>query len=339
MIISNRSMGRLGVIDRVQEILGSARTVVFDLVSPNPTLELIDEVVQVSRNKRCRAVVGIGGGSAMDVAKCTAILQLNHRDIAAYLTQGESLEKPGVPYIAVPTTAGSGSEVTPFATVWDMEARRKRSLEHHWMFPTTALVDPALTLTLPPYQTAATGMDALTQAIEAYWSKRSQPISDMYALRAVRQIFENLEEAYVGGGISARSAMAHASLLAGLAFSNTKTTICHSLSYPMTAHFGVSHGQAVSITLPSFLLWNADGISAKLPPLLQAIGSSCAEDAAGRIRRLMERIGLATDFHTLGLSKNDVDLVLAEGFYADRAENNPKPVSVEDARSILYNIL
>jgi phosphonate metabolism-associated iron-containing alcohol dehydrogenase len=339
MIISNRSMGRLGVIDRVRELLGSDRIIVFDLVSPNPTLELIDEVVEVTRSEKCRAVVGIGGGSAMDVAKCTAILQLNPHGISAYLTQEESLERPGVPFIAVPTTAGSGSEVTPFATVWDMRAHRKRSLEHRWMFPTTALVDPTLTLTLPPYQTAATGMDALTQAIEAYWSKRSQPISDMYALRAVREVFENLEDACVGGGMPARSAMAHASLLAGLAFSNTKTTICHSLSYPITAHFGVSHGQAVSITLPSFLLWNADGISAKLPALLQAIGSTCPEDAADRIRQLMERIGLATDFHTLGLEKKDVDLVLAEGFYADRADNNPKPVGVEDARSILYDIL
>ena len=122
------------------------------------------------------------------------------------------------------------------------------------MFPSHAIVDPELTMSLSPAMTAISGIDALTQAVEAYWSKRSQPISDLYALGAISRIMSNLEDAHKNGQPEARTAMAEGSLMSGLAFSNTKTTICHSLSYPMTALFGVSHGQAVSITLPAFLL-------------------------------------------------------------------------------------
>ena len=133
--------------------------------------------------------------------------------------------------------------------------------------------------------------------------------------------------------------MAEGSLLSGLAFSNTKTTICHSLSFPMTARFGVPHGQAVSITLPGFLLWNADAIPAKMPALLQAFGARDPADAASRIRSLMADVGLGTDFRSLGLSKTGIDLVVDEGFYADRADNNPRPVGIDDARKILLEML
>ena len=206
------------------------------------------------------------------------------------------------------------------------------------MFPTTALVDPQLTESLPRYQTATSGMDALTQAIEAYWSRKSQPISDMYAIEAVREIFGSLEAACNDGTVSARSAMARASLLSGLAFSNTKTTICHSLSYPMSTHFGIPHGQAVSITLAPMLEWNAEVISYKLRPLLDAMEAASVGEASSRIRSLMATIGLATDLRSMGLRRADVELILEEGFYADRADHNPRHVTVEDARQILHRI-
>ena len=339
LVVSIKSMWRLGVLEQVERLLGKDRVVVVDPVPAFPTPDLVDRAVDLFRSEGCTVVVGVGGGSAMDVAKSTAILQAHPHKTRDYLTGQARLEKPGVPYIAVPTTAGTGSEVTPWATIWDTEARRKHSLEHRWMFPAAAIVDPKLTVSLSESQTAVTGMDALTQAVEAYWSRNSQPISDIYALAAVRLIFENLEAACKEGGLGARSAMAHASLLSGLAFSNTKTTICHSLSYPMSAHFDVPHGQAVSVTLPPFLLWNADAISSKLPQLLEAMDATCAEDAAHRVRSLMTSIGIATDLRSLGMTEKDIDLLLKEGFYADRADNNPKPVAIEDARAILQRIL
>lgn len=345
LVVSTGSMQRLGVLDRILKLLGEDRMVVFSPVPPNPTPEVVDEAVALYRDSGCAVVVGIGGGSALDVAKSVAILQANGDGTRDYLTGGAKLEKPGAPFVAIPTTAGTGSEVTPWATFWDMENGRKHSLEHPTMFAATAIVDPTLTSSLSAEQTALTGMDALTQAVEAYWSKKSQPISDMYALEAVRKISGNLRAAYSDapsarsyGGDQARSGMSEGSLLSGLAFSNTKTTICHSLSYPMTARFGVPHGQAVSITLPGFLLWNAEAIEARLPALVEAFGARDAEDAAQRIRSLMADVGLATEFRTLGLNESEIDLVVEEGFYADRSDNNPRHVSVEDARRILHAV-
>jgi alcohol dehydrogenase class IV len=132
--------------------------------------------------------------------------------------------------------------------------------------------------------------------------------------------------------------MAEGSLMSGLAFSNTKTTICHSLSYPMTALFGVSHGQAVSVTLPAFLLWNGDAILVKLPKLLEAFGAASLEDAANRIRTLMTNIGLSVSLNGLGIGDDEIEAVLDQGFYVDRADNNPKPVAMQDARNILRSI-
>ena len=220
-----------------------------------------------------------------------------------------------------------------------MEAKHKYSLEHPSMFPTAAIVDPELTESLPAYQTATSGIDALTQAIEAYWSRAAQPVSDIYALEAVRTIFDSLEAACQGDAPGARVKMAQGSLLSGLAFSNTKTTVCHSLSYPMSAHFNVAHGQAVSITLAPFLVWNADAIAAKMPPLLDAMGVTHVDDAAERITRLIAAIGLATDLRSLGIREKDVDLILREGFTVGRADNNPKPVAEADARAVLRSIL
>ena len=339
LVVATASMKRQGVVEQISKLLGRGRTVEYASVSPYPTASTVDEAVDAFRRERCGVVVGIGGGSVLDVAKSVAVLQANPHRTRDYLTGRATLEKPGSPFVAIPTTAGTGSEVTPWATIWDMERGRKRSLEHRWMFATTALVDPTLTSTLSAEQTALTGMDALTQAVEAYWSRNSQPISDIYALEAVRKISRNLRAAFSDGGLQARSAMAEGSLLSGLAFSNTKTTICHSLSYPMTARFGMPHGQAVSITLPGFLLWNADAISAKLPALLQAFGARDPADAANRIRGLMADVGLATEFRSLGLGKTEIDLVLDEGFYADRASFNPTPVGIDDARKILFEIL
>ena len=132
--------------------------------------------------------------------------------------------------------------------------------------------------------------------------------------------------------------MAEGSLMSGLAFSNTKTTICHSLSYPMTAMFGVSHGQAVSVTLPAFLIWNGNAFQTRLPQLLEAFSAVSIEDAASRIRALMTNVGLSVSLNGLGIGDEEIEAVLEQGFYADRADNNPKPVAIQDAREILRSI-
>lgn len=338
LVICSPSMRRLRIADRIMDDIGADSSVLFDEAAPYPTPELVDRVVELCNSDECDIVVAVGGGSTLDLGKSVAALAPARVQTRDYLTGDRSLVGSGLPFIAVPTTAGTGSEVTPWATIWDKEAGRKHSLEHLTMFPDYAVVDPELTMSLSSSLTASSGMDALTQAVEAYWSKRSQPISDLYALGAIRRIMGNLADACQSGSPEARTAMAEGSLMSGLAFSNTKTTICHSLSYPMTALYGVSHGQAVSVTLPAFLLWNADAISAKLPQLLEAFGAASAENAADQIRALMTSIGLSVSLNGLGIGDDEIEAVIEQGFYADRADNNPKRVGSLDARTILRSI-
>lgn len=338
LVVCSPSMRRLGIAGRIVKDLGPGRSILFDGAVPYPTPELVDQVVEICRNGRCDAVVAVGGGSALDLGKSVAALSSGGGRTVDYLAEDARLERPGLPFVAVPTTAGTGSEVTPWATIWDKTAGRKYSLEHSSMFPTHAIIDPELAVSLSPAVTASAGMDALTQAVESYWSRMSQPISDLYALGAVSRIMGHLEDAHGSGQLDARTAMAEGSLMSGLAFSNTKTTICHSLSYPMTALFGVSHGQAVSITLPAFLLWNGDAIREKLPALLEAFAASSLEDAATRIRKLMRNLGLSVSLSEMGIGDDEIEVVLKEGFYADRADNNPKPVAMKEAREILRSI-
>jgi alcohol dehydrogenase len=338
LVICSPSMRRLPIADRIVDDIGPGRVALFDEAIPYPTPDLVDQIVEFCRSGRCDVVVAVGGGSTLDLGKSVAALAPATGRTIDYLVGDASLEATGLPCVAIPTTAGTGSEVTPWATIWDKDARRKHSLEHQTMFPSHAIVDPELTMSLSPAMTATSGIDALTQAVEAYWSKRSQPISDLYALGAISRIMSNLEDAHNSGQPDARAAMAEGSLMSGLAFSNTKTTICHSLSYPMTALFGVSHGQAVSITLPAFLISNGDAIRAKLPRLLEAFGAESIEDAASRIRSLMSSVGLAVKLNDLGIGDTEIEAILDQGFYADRADNNPKPVTIEDAREILRGI-
>ena len=338
LVVCSPSMRRLRIADRIVDDIGTGRSVLFDEAAPYPTPELVDRVVDLCNSSECDIVVAVGGGSTLDLGKSVAALAPARVQTREHLTGDRRMAGQGLPFIAVPTTAGTGSEVTPWATIWDKEVGRKHSLEQSSMFPDYAVVDPELTMSLSQSLTASSGMDALTQAVEAYWSKRSQPISDLYALGAIRRIMGNLADACQSGSIEARTAMAEGSLMSGLAFSNTKTTICHSLSYPMTALYGVSHGQAVSVTLPAFLLWNADAISAKLPKLLEAFGAASTEDAADRIRALMTSIGLSVSLNGLGIGYDEIEAVIEQGFYADRADNNPKPVAMQDARDILRSI-
>lgn len=285
-------------------------------------------------------VVAIGGGTIMDLGKCAAVLAKNGGRIEDYLIGEKKIREKGVSFIAVPTTAGTGSEVAPWATVWDTENKQKYSLASQKMFPDLAIVDPSLTDGLPPKITAETGMDALAQAIETYWSKHHNPISDEYSLKSIRLILDNLEGAVNNPNEQSRDSMLQASLFTGLAFSNTKTTICHSVSYPMTARFGVVHGQAVSITLPKMMEYSLPSLKEdRKNDLLLAIGVKTFENAASKIEELMKSIGLATRFSELGIKEEDLRIIVEEGYNPDRMNNAPRVPTPSELIDLLKSIL
>ena len=286
LLVTSHGFTRRGVTARVQTLLSGRRVTVFDEVRPNPDLKDLDAATAALRPAGIDAVVGLGGGSALDAAKALAVTLANplERPLDHVLRQGASHEWVGrLPMTAVPTTSGTGAEVTPFATVWDHTDHKKYSLAGPHMYPTSALLDASLTLSLPPEETLHTGLDAISHALESLWNHHRTPVSSIFAMRALSLAVDALPGALEApGDIVRRRQMQEASLLAGLAISQTRTAIAHAVSYPLTSHFGVPHGLACSFTLPILL-------EANLPHL---ISDGLDERVLLRVLALLQRFDL-----------------------------------------------
>ena len=314
--------------------------IVYDTKIAKSDFDTINSLTDYFRKNAPEIVIVIGGGTILDTAKCAAILAINGGNVEDYLvTKKLQLDNKGIPLVTVPTTSGTGSEVTPWAVIWDFANHEKHSLSSPLMFPYLAVVDPALTDNLPPKITAETGMDALTQAIEAYWSKFHNPVSDKYALEAIKLVMKYLSIAVNDSTPESRNMMSKASLFAGLAFSNTKTTICHSVSYPMTAHWGVAHGQAVSVTLSEFIRYSLPAMQGRERKLIKALGADSVEEAAQKVGDLMKDVHLATRLSELEIKKEDIPIIVLEGYDPDRANNAPRVPTQEELKLILEEIL
>lgn len=303
--------------------------------------EAVNSLTDFVRNEQPDLIIAVGGGTILDSGKCAAILARHEGVVEDYVRdRTRHILNKGITFIAMPTTAGTGSEVTPWATVWDSKNKDKYSLTDKLMFPDLAIVDSALTDELPAKVTAESGIDALCQAIEAYWNVKHNPVSDEFALEAIKLAMVTLETVVNNPNQEARDKMAKAALLAGLAFSNTQTTICHAVSYPMTAHFGVAHGQAVAITLPAFIEYSLPVLEeGRRKALLEAIGVENEREAAEKISGLMKNCGLAVRLSELGIRAEDIELIVAKGFHPDRAKNAPRIPSAGELKKMLLSIL
>ena len=336
LITEGSILQALGIRERVQALLADRDLSIYEGVQPNPQVGQAQAAVEFARAHGAEAVLGIGGGSALDTAKVVAACLPNDGEVLPLLKGRRALESPSLPTVMVPTTAGTGSEVTRWATLWDLPAKRKHSLEGPGMYPAHAVLDPELTRTVPPYVTATTGMDALSHALEAYWNRHANPVSDLYALAAVERTVEALPLVMAEpGNREYRTGMLLASLLAGLAFSNTKTAAAHSLSYPMTLHFGVAHGQASSITLPALLRYNAVAAPVRMLRLARALGGDSIEGGAHCIEALLERVGLKRRLRDLGIGFDEIELCVREGYTPDRAGNNLRELDADGLREVL----
>lgn len=317
----------------------ASEIIVYNENISETNFETINKLVLFCNSKNPDIIISIGGGTIIDAGKCASVLTRNEGKIEDYFIEDKKIANSGVFFVAIPTTAGTGSEVTPWATVWDKNNKKKYSLSSFLMFPNLSVVDSSLIDDLPEKITADTGMDALAQAIEAYWSIKHNSFSDIFALEAIKMIMNNLEVSVKEPTKKSRDNMAKASLLTGLAFSNTKTTICHSISYPITVHFNVSHGQAVSLTLPLFIEYILPILeNERRNALLSVLDSKDEKEAASKINSLMIIIGMKTKFSELGITGKDIDLIVNEGFSPDRANNSPRIPSVDDLKKMLYLI-
>lgn len=304
-------------------------------------IDTLNKAIEFCRAFKPDVVIGIGGGAVLDTAKISACLYTNSDKIEDYVvTKKKIVKESALPLIAAPTTAGTGSEVSPFAVIWGSKQPKKHSFYSEHLYPKIALVDPELCLTLLAYQTACAGMDALAQAIEAYWAKNHNPISDLFALEVIQLVLANLEKTVKNrDNVNLREKMVKAALLAGFAFSNTKTTICHAVSYPITARFNIPHGHAVALTLASFLEFSFEAIEKNRGTrLLKAMSVKSVEQGCAKIVNLMKAIGMETHLSKLGIKEEDIKIIVAEGFSPERASNAPKIPTKQELKEILMKI-
>ena len=305
----------------------------------NPTVSQLFETYQATREFRPEVVVAVGGGSTMDVGKSLCCLygkDLPDEDSLRRLIAEKNYGRPVARWIGVPTTAGTGSEVTCWATIWDPEQDAKRSVECHENYAWAALVDPELAVGMPTALAVSSALDAVAHAVESYWARGTNAVSRGLALEAIRTIMGHMD-GLLAGTMEAHDAMARGSMLAGLAFSNTKTTACHSISYPLTMHCGIPHGAAVSMLLGPVFRLNAPALD-RPAPLLEALGVSGADELEGRIRNILYRSGQPATLQEWGAQREDLPHLAQLGLTKGRADNNPVPIDPATILSILEHI-
>ncbi|EMA6344311.1 iron-containing alcohol dehydrogenase [Bacillus cytotoxicus] len=255
-IISDFIMGKLGYIDICIEQLKANKieVVTYNNVNAEPTDVHVSEALRICMGEKCNFIIGLGGGSCIDAAKAVAVLATNGGKIEDYVQNHVSIKHESLPLIAIPTTSGTGSEVTSVTVITNKKTDVKMMIKHPNFIPQVAIIDPELTRSVPPHITAATGIDALCHAIEAYISRFSQPLTDVLALSAMKSIMKYLRIAYEDGDhMEAREVMMIASLQAGIAFSNASVTLVHGMSRPIGALFHVPHGISNAMLLPVVL--------------------------------------------------------------------------------------
>lgn len=346
LIVTDPGITRLNMLDGVLPGFAKAGVVVevFDQVLADPPESVILPAVELARMMAAQLVIGFGGGSSMDVAKLVALLAhpLATQGLADVFGVGNA-RGPRLPLIQVPTTAGTGSEVTPIAIVTTGETTKMGVVSPH-LLPDLAVLDADLTLGLPPAVTAATGIDAMVHAIEAYTSKlKKNPLSDLLAREALRLLALNLDESvHNGRNREARQAMLLGACLAGQAFANAPVAAVHALAYPLGGHFHIPHGLSNALVLPEVIRFNAPNASelyAELAPLL--LGERLRSDAdrteqfIAELAALSPRCGLPSRLRDAGVPEDSLPRLAADAMLQQRLlVNNPRDVSEADALAI-----
>lgn len=310
----------------------------FNDFSPNPKIREIQKGYRLFNDiSRHDMILAVGGGSAIDVAKAIKLFYFNETGIK-------------VPLVAIPTTAGSGSEATYFIVYYAGKKKQSEGKQEITL-PNYAIIDPNFIMNLPKKISADTGMDALGQAIESYWSIHPTNKSKVFAKKAIKLLLTNLEKSVNNPDKASKEAVMKAANLAGKAINISKTTACHAIAYPMTSYFNIPHGHAVGLTLGEMLVYNS-GINAEecndsrgveyvkktIDELIRILHVNDADEANSRIKELMNSIGLKTRLSELGLKEKDKKTIIKNGFNPERVKNNPRLLTEENLRKILDKI-
>jgi len=351
MIVTDPGLANSGLLERLEKILtsGEIQYAVFKEVQPDPTLEVVDTVRQLFLDNQCDAVIGIGGGSSIDTAKGVSAAVANPGDLGQYEGKNK-LPNRGPDVIAIPTTAGTGSEVTHAMVLKDTKRKYKMGILSQNLHPKAAILDPQLLTTLPRGLAAITGMDALSHAIESYTSNQAQPITEALGLHAIRLIAKYLRPFVAQRtNLEAASQMMLASTIAGAAFIWGRVAAVHALSHPLGGRYKVPHGLANSILLPVVMEFNASSNQEKFKEIAILLGEN-VEGLSSReaaLRSVDAVKGLIADLDippTLGannvsLSEEEIHIVAQEALDSGVAAANPKVTTLEDLKNILRKAL
>lgn len=349
LVASTGARGR-GWVDAFEASLRSCCDEVrtWDRVRSNPGLDDLAGVEESLGGFPVRQIVAVGGGSVLDFAKAIAYLLApgapGVREVAMALQERRPIpDAVALPWIAIPTTAGTGSEATPFATLWDRQSSRKLSLSHPCLFARRALLDPRLTLGLPWPVTLSTGLDALSQCLESVWNNRATPLTDALAAAGAAAVLRSLPLLRARpDSLSARSDLQNAGLLSGLCISRTRTALAHSISYPLTARLGTPHGIACSFTLPELWEFNLAADDGRMALFAHSLARDVKDPARIFGRRLREFLaGLGFGAELRKTVPNTLAVLALEGEMTTpgRAENNLRSSSPEDLRALLARSL
>ncbi|BCJ86267.1 hydroxyacid-oxoacid transhydrogenase [Effusibacillus dendaii] len=350
LLVTDAGIKQAGIADRVLSLLQSAdyTTVLYDKAVPEPPVNTALECFDFAKSQiSVDAIIGLGGGSSIDLAKVVALLMAHGGQPSDYFGE-HKVPGPIAPLVAIPTTAGTGSEVTSVAVLTDVENNIKVGISDNYLRPAVALLDPELTVGLPPYVTACSGIDALSHAIEAYTAKDykyiqaqgnllfkgSLPISDGLALQAIELIADNLTLAVQqGSNLEARANMLLGSLLAGMAFSNAGTAAAHALAYPIGGLVKSPHGEVTGLLLPYVMEYNTAVVPEKMVNIARAFKLNVADmeqkeaalAASRAVLNLLEEIGLPTRLSQIGIKEQDIPEIAEKALPIDRLiRNNPR---------------
>jgi alcohol dehydrogenase class IV len=343
LIVTDQVMVKLGVLEGVKKALEQTKIqfAVYDAVATEPTVDYVKEGLKSFKDNGCDCLMAVGGGSPIDTAKAIAIMATNPGSIEDYKGLGK-VTKEGAPLIAIPTTAGTGSEVTQFTIITDMKTSVKMLIGSPFVMPKVAIVDPLLTLSCPRGLTAAVGIDSLTHAIEAYVSVKAQPMSDIFCLSAIELISGNLRQAWANGNnVEAREKTMLGALQAGIAFSNASVALVHGMSRPIGAYFHVAHGASNAALLGVVTEFSLIGNPTRYAHIAKAMGENitgltdleASQLAAKAIKTLIKDVKIPS-LKELGVEKGKLDQMapkMAEDAIASGSPgNNPRQATKEE---------
>lgn len=349
LIVCGQVLSKQGVVSRVQEILSNYHidSVIYSRTLPNPTTHNVFEGVEILKNHQCDCVVSLGGGSPHDCAKGIALVATNGGDIRDY--EGvDKANRPQLPLIAINTTAGTASEMTRFCIITDTERHVKMAIIDKYVTPIMSVNDPTLMLGMPPSLTAATGMDALTHAIEAYVSTQATPITDACALKAITMINQSLRRVVANSSnLAARENMAYAQFLAGMAFNNASLGYVHAMAHQLGGLYDLPHGVCNAVLLPYVQEFNARTSAARLRDIAEAMEEDTkgmtdqegADACVRAIRRLSEDVGIPSGLRELNVREEDFPLLAANTLRDACALTNPVQASFQDIVALFHKAM